>query len=174
MPEVRVLRSDELPPGTRALLDTAFAGRFNDDDWQHALGGWHVVVDDDGGQPAAHAAVVERTIDVGGLPIRTGYVESVATHPARQHEGLGTIAMQEIARIIESDFDLGALSTGAHAFYERLGWERWRGPTFVRRGNQVMRSEDEDDGVMVLRTERTRGIDLTAAITCEARQGDDW
>ena len=29
-------------------------------------------------------------------------------------------------------YELGALGTGAHHFYERLGWQVWRGPLFVR------------------------------------------
>ena len=48
-------------------------------------------------------------------------------------------------------FELGALATGRWSFYERLGWERWRGPTFARDGDEVIRTEDDDDAVMVLR-----------------------
>jgi aminoglycoside 2'-N-acetyltransferase I len=173
MPEVHVLRTDDvsvdLLTRIRALLDAAFDD-YSDDDWTNALGGWHVVVED-GDEVVAHAAVVDRIIDVDGAPTHIGYVESVATHPARRHQGLGTAAMQEIATIIERDFEMGALSTSKHAFYERLGWRRWRGPTFVRRGDEVVRTPGEDDGVMVL---APKEVDLTVAITCEARQGDDW
>jgi len=66
------------------------------------------------------------------------------------------------------------LSTGRHEFYQRLGWERWLGPTFVRRGEALVRTPDEDDGIMVLRFGRSRDTDLTAPIACEAREGDDW
>lgn len=72
------------------------------------------------------------------------------------------------------EHEMGGLSTGRHAFYERLGWERWQGPTFVRDGNDVIRTEDEDDGVMVLRSGPSAKIDLTASISCDARPGDDW
>ena len=70
---------------------------------------------------------------------------------------------------------LGALSTGAHAFYGRLGWERWRGPTYVRTsGGAIERTEDEDDGVMVLRFGPSADLDLTLPICCEDRPGDAW
>ena len=82
----------------------------------------------------AHAAVVERVLEVGGRAVRAGYVEGVATTPTRQGEGLGSLVMQRVGQLLEAEFEVGALSTGRHAFYERLGWERWRGPTFVRHG----------------------------------------
>lgn len=67
------------------------------------------------------------------------------------------------------------LSTDAHRFYQRSGWERWRGPSFVRRvGGAVDRPAEDDDGLMVLRTGRRATVDLTASITCEDRPGDCW
>ncbi len=86
----------------------------------------------------------------------------------RQGEGLGSIVMSEASALVGTRFDLGALSTGRHRFYERLGWERWHGPTFVRREHDVVRTKEEDDGVMVLRFGPSRDIDLGATISCEA------
>ena len=157
----------------RALLLAAFGPDFSDDDWEHALGGWHVVVTE-GRSVLSHAAAVPRLLEVGGLRLHTGYVEAVATHPARRREGLGSRAMAELSRLITGGFELGALSTGRHDFYRRLGWERWRGPTYVRHGVRVVRSPDEDDGIMVLRFGATGDLDLAAPIVCEARRGDDW
>jgi aminoglycoside 2'-N-acetyltransferase I len=165
--------SDDLLREIRHLLEEAFDGDFSDDDWEHSLGGWHVVVAD-GGFAVSHAAVVPRVLDVGGRPFHAGYVEAVATAPGRQREGLGALAMGELARVLQREFELGALSTGLHEFYARLGWERWRGPTFVRAGAEAIRTEDEDDGVMVLRFGPSAGIDVAAPISCEARHGDDW
>jgi aminoglycoside 2'-N-acetyltransferase I len=157
----------------RQLLVDAFGGNVSAEDWEHALGGWHVVVSD-GGVVLAHAAVVRRVLDVDGRPFRTGYVEGVATARTRQGAGLGSLAMAEISKLLRGEFELGALSTGRHAFYERLGWERWQGPTFVRVGCESVRTADEDDGVMVLRCGPSKDIDLTAAISCPCRAGDDW
>ncbi len=128
----------------------------------------------DGGAVVAHAAVVGRELHVDGRPIDTGYVEGVGTAPAHQGEGLGTLAMREIGDLIRRHHDLGALATSAHGFYERLGWERWRGPTFVRTDGGLVRTPDEDDGIMVLRFGPTAAVDLGAALSCEARRGDDW
>jgi aminoglycoside 2'-N-acetyltransferase I len=162
-----------VPGEARSLVDDAFGGRFEESDWHHALGGWHVLVTD-GGSVVAHAAVVPRELHVDGRPVDAGYVEAVATAPARQGQGLGTLALREVDRLLRRHHELGALSTGAHRFYERLGWERWRGPTFVRVGDDVVRTPDEDDGIMVLRYGPTATLDLTAALSCGAREGDDW
>ena len=157
----------------RRLLRTAFEGTFSEEDWEHTLGGWHVVVTD-GGVAIAHAAVVSRVLDVADKPFRTGYVEGVATDPARQREGFGSQTMAEVSRLILGEFEMGALSTSVHEFYERLGWERWQGPTYVRHGSKVVRTEDEDNSVMVLRFGPSKDIDLTASISCSSRLGDDW
>lgn len=182
MAEVSSFRTEDAPPGmlaeARRLCDEAFAGdpdgEFEDDDWAHALGGWHVVVRE-GDDLLAHAAVVERTIHVAGTPFRTGYVEAVATRPGRHGEGLGSMAMIEIDELIRRHFELGALGTGRCSFYERMGWERWQGPTFVRAPDGVdVRSPDDDDGVMVLRSGPSAEVDRRRPIACEARPGDDW
>lgn len=174
---LRLLRTDELTDADqaalRSMLDAAFRGRFDDHDWDHALGGWHALTHEDG-RVVAHAAVVERVLEVGDRSFRTGYVEAVATAPDRQGEGFGDRVASAVTRIVRESFELGGLSTAHHAFYERLGWERWQGPTYVRDGDDMIRSEDEDDGVMVLRFGPSEAIDLTAPIRCETRPGDDW
>lgn len=157
----------------RALLDEAFGAGFSEDDWANCLGGTHVVLLD-GGTVVTHAAVVPRTLEVGGRPLRTGYVEGVATLPGREGAGSGTLVMTEVGTLIREAFEVGALSTGRHRFYERLGWERWQGPTAARTPSGVIRTEEEDDGVMVLRFGPSAALDLGAPITCDARPGDAW
>lgn len=157
----------------RSLIDRAFNGEFTDEDWAHSIGGWHVVALESG-MIVAHASLVSRAIEADGLMFNTGYVEAVATEPAHQGLGFGTAVMRKVAELIAAHHRLGALSTGEHHFYERLGWERWRGPTFVRSGSQLIRTPDEDDGIMVLRFGRSSALDLSATISCETRTGDDW
>jgi aminoglycoside 2'-N-acetyltransferase I len=157
----------------RRLLVEAFEGDFSDEDWENTLGGWHVVVED-GDAVVSHAAVVPRVLEVAARPLRTGYVEGVATAAGRRREGLGTLAMADITELVRREFEMGALSTGEHRFYERLGWERWRGPTFVRRGSAMIRTEEDDDGLMVLRFGPSKDVELTASLSCESRPGDDW
>lgn len=155
------------------FLVHAFDGDFAEEDWEHTRGGWHIVVAD-GDVVVSHAAVVPRVLEVGGRPLHTGYVEGVATAPERRREGLGSVAMDAVAEGLRPEFEMGALATSAQGFYARLGWERWRGPTFVRYGSEAVRTEDEDDGVMVLRFGPSKTLDLAAPISCEARRGDDW
>ena len=61
-----------------------------------------------------------------------------------------------------------------HGLYARLGWERWRGPTFVRTAGGLVRTEDEDAGIMILRTPRTPALTRTESLSCEWRAGDAW
>ncbi|HET9455948.1 MAG TPA: GNAT family N-acetyltransferase [Candidatus Limnocylindrales bacterium] len=178
---LRRVATSELTAGEtaaiRALLVTAFGDdpdeRFGDDDWDHALGGVHYVLDD-GAQIVGHAALVERELHVAGRPLRTGYVEAVATAPARQGRGLGTRIMTQVNADIRAGFELGALGTGWHAFYERLGWLRWRGPSSVRVPDGERRTPDEDGYILVLPTASTRLLDLDAPISCDWRSGDVW
>lgn len=176
MLELQVTETDELPPDAlaaiRALLRESFGDGFTDEDWHHALGGRHVIASD--GSLVGHAALVARTIEVGGRALRAGYVEGVATAPGRRRQGAGSSVMARIGEMIGADHELGALSTGAHRFYEQLGWERWRGPSLVRHGDELVRTPDDDDGIMVLRGGSTAALDLTLPIACEARAGDDW
>jgi len=176
-PQVTLATTAELLPddrgAIRALMAAAFDD-FSDDDWTHALGGWHAVVRDNG-QVVAHGSVVERRIRIGDADHRAGYVEAVGVAPDRQRHGLGTAVMAALGALIQARFDVGVLSSGEWTFYERLGWQRWQGPTFVRAADGTLtRTPADDDGVMVLRAEPTRAIDLTAPIACDARAGDAW
>jgi aminoglycoside 2'-N-acetyltransferase I len=162
----------------RALMDVAFGSegeeeRFSDDDWQHALGGVHFVLELDG-DIVAHAAVVERQLYVGGLPLRTGYVEAVATSPERQGLGLGSILMTDVTEYVREGFDLGGLGTGRQSFYGRLGWRIWAGPSAVRTPDREQPTPDDDGYIMVLETPTTPSLDPAARICCEERPGDVW
>lgn len=166
--------SDEETEAVRAVLDRAFDGTFTNDDWHHALGGHHVVVRRDG-VIIAHGAVVPRRMQIGDAEWVVGYVEAVATDPAHQGRGAGTWAMEAAAAVISERYGLGVLSTSAHGFYERLGWHRWHGPSWVRRApGDVLRTPDEDDGIMAWWPDGEPPVDVHASITCDERVGDDW
>lgn len=161
----------------RALLVAAFdkdeGEAFTDDDWAHAIGGVHFILDVDG-EIAAHASVVERELRVGGRPLRTGYVEAVATAPAHQRRSLGTLVMGDVRAYIRDRFELGALGTGRHRFYERQGWRTWAGPSAVRTADGDRPTPDDDGSIMVLVTPTSPPLDLGAGISCEWRPGDVW
>ncbi len=172
--------SDELSPAVLAqLLDLGHAcwpdGAFTADDLDHAMGGRHFLAEADG-RVVAHAAVVPRLLDVAGRSLRTGYVEAVATLPSLQGQGIATRLMTVANALIGSTYELGALSTSRHAFYERLGWRHWTGPTFVRElDGTLTRTEDEDDGIMWRSTRATPpGLTGSEAIACPWRPGDAW
>jgi aminoglycoside 2'-N-acetyltransferase I len=183
--EVRVRRvsTDQLTDGELQALHRMLVAAFEDpaepeaalteDDWQHALGGIHVLAEVEGAI-VAHASVVERELRVGPRPLRTGYVEAVATEPDARSRGLGTAVMEEIGVILREQYELGALGTGAHHFYERLGWRAWPGPTAVRTAAGEQRTSDADGFVMVLRTPATPPLDEAATLTCDWRPGDVW
>jgi aminoglycoside 2'-N-acetyltransferase I len=98
----------------------------------------------------------------------------MATAAGHRRRGHGARVMTAIGALVRQQYPLGALSTGAYAFYESLGWVRWRGPTFVD-GPDGRRPTPADDGdIMFLRTPRSPGLDLDQAIVCDWRPGDVW
>ena len=180
---IRRCSSDELTEGDtsriRELLWAAFAedehGGFTEDDWIHAIGGTHFLAVDTDGTIVSHASVVERAIEVDGVPIHTGYVEAVATDPSRQRRGHGTAMMREVNHHVDVGFELGMLGTGSQPFYERLGWRTWQGPSSVRTPRGEERTPEEDGYLMYLRTRSTPAtLNDTSPISCEWRAGDVW
>jgi len=161
----------------RDMLVAAFESdedeRFSQADWDHAVGGMHFVLDVEG-EIVAHASVVQRELHIDGRPLRTGYVEAVATAVGRQGLGHGSIVMADVTAYISEHFELGALGTGRHSFYERLGWLRWSGQSFVRTADGPRPTPDEDGYLLVLLTPSSPHLDLTASISCEWRPGDVW
>jgi aminoglycoside 2'-N-acetyltransferase I len=174
---VRAFTDGETPravlPALRRLVFDAFDGRFSQEDWEHTTGGWRIVLFDED-TPVAHAAVVPRVLRVGQREFRAGYVEGVATRKGHQQRGYGSTVMTRVTSLVRSRFELGGLSTGRRDFYARFGWEPWRGPSYVHDGEELIRTPDEDDGLMVLRFGSSSGVDLDAPIACQSRPGDDW
>jgi len=162
----------------RELMRDAFAahehGGFTDDDWQHALGGTHFLLEADGAI-VCHASVVTRELHVDNVPLTTAYVEAVATDPAGQRQGLGSQVMRTVGDFIDAgDWQLAALGTGSQRFYERLGWRVWDGPSSVRMAKGNVATPEEDGYIMVRLTPRSPGIDWSASISCDWRPGDVW
>ena len=77
----------------RALLDGAFEDlppdeRFSDSDWEHSLGGQHVLVHE-GDVLVGHGSLVQRRLLHDGHALRAGYVEAVATAVGHRRRGWG-------------------------------------------------------------------------------------
>jgi aminoglycoside 2'-N-acetyltransferase I len=160
----------------RGLLDRAFAGRFDDADWGHAMGGLHILVTEDKDRIVGHAAVVRRQLLYDDRPIRTGYVEAVAVDPNRRGRGHAAKAMVEIERIIRAAYELGALSAsrGVQGFYRSRGWVAWQGQTAVLSRTGITRTPDDDGSVFVLPVPATGELSVTGVLACEWRDGDVW
>jgi aminoglycoside 2'-N-acetyltransferase I len=158
----------------RAFLDTAFSGRFDDDDWSHAVGGVHVVATADG-DPVGHASIVVRRLIADGRTLRTGYVEAVATAAPWRRRGVATAVMTEVERLVAGGFELGALSASEQGvgLYTARGWLPWSGPTAALTPDGIV--ETPDEGVFVRPTPHTPAeLDVTARLVCDWRRGDLW
>ncbi len=174
---IKVIRDEEIDADlladSRMVCFSAFGHRFDETDWEHTFGGLRILLLR-GAELIGHAAIVPRCIHIKDKEINAGYVEGVAVQTERQRQGLGSKIMKEVANQLSSKFDLGVLSTTHPSLYARLGWELWAGPSYVLKGTNLVRTPDEDHGLMVLRSPTLVGLASTESITCHERDGDDW
>lgn len=176
-PDVRLLHTAALGPAglaeLRAFLTAAFGGDFGEEDLEHALGGLHAVVREDGAL-VAHGAVVLRRLLHGGRALRTGYVEAVAVRTDRRGDGLGHAVMAALEDAIRGGYELGALGATDEGdrLYAARGWRRWSGPTSVLAPEGRRRTPDDDDAIRVWPVTAT--LDPGGALACDWRPGDVW
>ena len=106
----------------RRLLDDAFLV-FDDDAWEHCLGGMHATIWE-AGEVVAHASVVQRRLLHGGQALRTGYVEAVAVRADRRRRGYGRAVMERLGEVVRGAYEVGGLGAGepAATLYRSLGW----------------------------------------------------
>lgn len=124
-------------------------------------------------QLVSHALWITRYLQPKGLPLlRTAYVEAVATHPDFQHRGFASAITRKVVEEIK-DFDIAGLAPFSVDYYARLGWEKWRGPLYERRGGKLIASPT-DERVMIHRLPKTPELDLDTAISIEWRVGEVW
>jgi aminoglycoside 2'-N-acetyltransferase I len=175
--QVQTRSSAELSAGEleelQAWLTGAFDGEFEPGDWRHALGGTHVFIRDEQGL-VSHAALVPRRFECRGSVLRVGYVEAVATRHDRRRQGRARTVMLKVGELIQRFYDIGALSTGDHDVYAPLGWQRWRGATYVAAAPTRCRTADDDDSVMILLTDRVPALDLRQDLIADWREDDIW
>ena len=176
---IRVVPSAEIAKPDWSTLTDLCVAAFNepwDDYWESIGPGVHVIAENEERGIVAHAAIVDRLLYPAESTLHAGYVEAVAVWPQLQHRGLGTRVMEAIDAMIDEGYELGALGTGSHAFYARLGWVTWQGPTWIReRDGSRHRSATEDGGIMVRTTPMTPpDLDLAAPIAVDWRPGEVW
>ncbi|MGJ5753167.1 aminoglycoside 2'-N-acetyltransferase I [Streptomyces puniciscabiei] len=173
---LRTAHTADLGPGelraVRALLDEAFGGDFSDEDWDHGLGGMHVMVQGRGGL-VAHGAVVMRRIRHRGRWLRAGYVEAVAVRADVRRTGLGARVTAELERVIDRAYDLGALAASDEGapLYAARGWQRWGGQVHALSPDGIVRLPEEEGGVYV-RPALAGPLDPARELVLDWRDGD--
>jgi aminoglycoside 2'-N-acetyltransferase I len=175
---IRVVPTAALTTGEWSTLTQLCVAAFNepwDDYWESIGPGVHVIAEHPERGIVAHAAIVDRLLYPADLTLRSGYVEAVAVWPDLQRSGLGTQVMEVIDDMLDEGYELGALGTGSHDFYARLGWVIWLGPTSIReRDGSLKRSPNEDGDIMVRLTPMTPpDLDLSLPIAVDWRPGEE-
>ena len=121
---------------------------------------------------ASHLMWVTRALQPAGMsPLRTAYVELVATARESLGRGYATALLQAFADLA-ADYELAALSPATAGLYTRLGWRFWRGPLSIRTVAGLVPTPDEQ--IMILRLAQTPPLDDTAPLTAEWRPGEVW
>ncbi|MFI6489665.1 GNAT family N-acetyltransferase [Streptomyces sp. NPDC050564] len=173
---LRTAHTADLTPAelraARDLLDDAFDGDFSDEDWEHALGGIHVLAHDERGL-AAHGSVIQRRVLHRGRSLRVGYVEAVGVRADARRTGLGGRVMAELERIVEGAYGLGALSASEQgaALYTARGWQVWPGRIYVLGPDGVVRLPEEE-GTTFVRPTSAGPLDPAHELVFDWRDGD--
>jgi aminoglycoside 2'-N-acetyltransferase I len=137
-----------------------------------ASGGRHFLASR-GQDLVSHAVVTTRWVQPEGHPeLKTAYIDAVSTLPAYQGQGYGSATMRRLAAAID-DYEIGCLQTDRTTFYDRLGWEVWRGP-LAGRGEDGLIPTPEQRGVMILRLPSTPPLDLESQLTIEKQPERIW
>jgi aminoglycoside 2'-N-acetyltransferase I len=109
--------------------------------------------------------------EAGQTALRTAYVDAVATEPDLWGQGIGSAVLE---RLIQETlaYALVGRSTRRVSFYQRLGWERWRGPLAARTEGGLVDTPDET--VLNRCTPLSPPLDLDSLLTVEWRPGQPW
>ena len=175
---LKSLKTEELDADTRNAIIHVCVTAHQEEDFKNLFsyvpsGGWHFLALQ-GEQLVSHAMVTTRWLQPEGQPLlRTAYVDAVATLPAAQGRGHGSALMRYLAGKIGDEFVIGCLETDRVEFYERLGWETWRGP-LAGRSEQGLIPTPEQKGIMVLRLSQTPALNLDSTLTIECQEERIW
>jgi aminoglycoside 2'-N-acetyltransferase I len=175
--ELHTMRTADMDEETREVVVRLCIDAHQEADFENLfsylpLEGLHVLAYLDE-RLVGHAVVTIRWLQVGNGPLlRTAYVDAVATSPTNQGRGIGSAVMQHLASVVD-DCDIACLETDRVGFYERLGWEEWRGSLGGRSADGFIPTPNES-GIMILRLARTPNLDLRQLLTIEAHPARIW
>ncbi len=170
--------SEPVLAAARSLLEDAFDGEFSQEDWDHTLGGVHVLAWDGDGL-VGHGVIVQRQLiyapraGAAARTLRAGYVEGMAVRADRRREGIGAAILLALNNVVRRAYAFGALSASddGAALYEKHGWQHWQGRTFALTAKGRQRTAAEDAGIYIL---PVVPLDLSGELTCDWRAGDVW
>jgi GNAT superfamily N-acetyltransferase len=166
--------TSELPPATRAAVLALCNAAYQEATEPHldAVGSGEHLLGMRADRLVSHLMWVTRWLHPANThPLRTAYVELVATAPGFQGRGYATQLLEAFPSLV-GDHDLAALSPATDRLYARLGWRYWRGPLAVRHQGQLVPTPGER--VMVLQLPYTPELDDTQMLTVEWRPGEVW
>ncbi|MET9084046.1 GNAT family N-acetyltransferase [Streptomyces sp. NPDC004237] len=174
---LRIAHTADLDPAelraARDLLHGAFGGDFGDSDWDHGLGGLHVLVHDEEGL-AAHGSVVQRRARYRDRWLRVGYVEAVGVRADARRRGLGGQVMAALEGIVDRAYDLGALgaSDDGARLYTARGWRLWSGRICALSPDRGIVRLPEEEGCVFVRPARAGALDPAHELVFDWRDGD--
>jgi aminoglycoside 2'-N-acetyltransferase I len=174
---VTFARTEDLNAATRAAIIQLCIAAHQEDDFKNLFsyipsGGRHFLAYREE-ELVSHAVVTTRWLQPEYQPVlKTAYVDAVATLPVYQGQGYGSALMQHLANNI-ADYAIACLETELPAFYQRLGWELWRG-ALAGRSEEGLIPTPVQMGIMILRLAGTPALNLDGLLTIECEGGRIW
>jgi aminoglycoside 2'-N-acetyltransferase I len=171
-------RTKDLDEATRAAIIQVCIAAHNNPDFQNLFSylppdGLHVLAYAQS-QLVSHAVITTRWLQLGRQPLlKTAYVDALATAHEFQRRRFGSMVMRHIAWIIQEEYEIACLETERVKFFERLGWQEWRGPLAGRDGNGLV-STPHQTGIMILRLPKTPSFSLYGLLTIECQAKRIW
>lgn len=176
-PIIIVTPTEALDDETRSAIIRLCVTAHNEPDFENLFlyvpaGGLHFLAHD-GDTLVSHAVVTTRFAQPDGLPLlRVAYVDAVATLPEYQGRGFSSALLRRFPTAL-ADFEIACLETEIVGFYERLGWQEWRGPLAGRKEGELIPTPDQR-GIMVLRLPGAPVINPDAGLVIECDGDRIW
>ena len=173
---LRVVPTEQLTEPERSAILAVCSDAYEEDfrEYLRLVGRGVHLLGELRGTLVSHAMWVPRELRVGQdrRPLRSAYIEAVATAPAYQRRGYGSAVMRALPPLL-GDFDLAALCPSVPEWYAGLGWERWQGTLGVLHDGRWLATAEEE--VMIHRLPRTPAdLDLRWRMEGDWREGEVW
>jgi aminoglycoside 2'-N-acetyltransferase I len=174
---VTMLTTEALTPALRSAVIEVCIAAHEIEDFKNLFsyipsGGRHFLTYR-GSDLVSHAVATTRWIQPEGTPeMKTAFVDAVSTLPICQGVGYASAAMTALIAGV-SDYEIACLQTDIPEFYERLGWQLWRGP-LAGRGEQGLIPTPDQRGVMVHLLPDTPPLDLETPLSIEQQPARIW